>query len=121
MKKTSIRDDHIATHSPSRLSKKIREALIAKGTNVSLMTASRLSNEFGLNSHIPTHKHCLTTAMKFKCLVLAKKYYNWKAEQWGKVLFVDESPVQQCVVCTQNVRRPPGTRYTIPTTRHPPS
>ena len=65
--KTTIRDDymmmkHIATCSPSSLCKEIRAALLAKGTNVSLMTISGcLSNEFGLKSQKPACKPPLTT------------------------------------------------------------
>ena len=48
-----------------------------------------------------------------------------KIGQWGKVLFLVESVVQWCVVHTRHVRRPTGKRfgekYTISTTKHPPS
>ena len=128
--KMNIKDDyminHIATWTPPSSCKMIRAALLGKGTNVSFMTVSRcLSNEFGLKSHNPAHRPCVTTAMEFKHLDLAKKYEHWTAEQWGKVLFSDELPVLQIVVCTRHVRRQPGKRfaerYTISTTKHPPS
>jgi len=46
-------------------------------------------------------------------------------EQWGKVMFSDDSSLQQFVVRQRHVRRPRGTRFnekcTISTMKHPPS
>ena len=67
----------------------------------------RLSNEFGQKSHKPSCKPCLTTVMKFDGLDHAKKYKDLTAEHWGKALLSDKSPVQQFVVHTRHVRRPP--------------
>ena len=77
-RKTSIRDDYMmkrkATCPPSSSCKKICAALLAKGTNVSLMTVSRcLSDEFCLKSHKRACKPRLTTAMKFKRSDFVKK------------------------------------------------
>ena len=77
----------IATRSPSNSCKKIRVALLVKGTNVRHMTVSRrLSNELGLQLHKLDRKPRLTTGMKFTGLDLAKKYEDWTAEHWGLVL-----------------------------------
>ena len=114
--KTSIRDScmmkRIATRPQPCSCKNMRAALFAKSTNVSLMTVSRrLSDKFGLKSHKPARRPRLTIVMIFK--------------RWGEVLFSDVSLVQQFVVCTRQVRRPPVKRYdekcTISTTRYPPS
>ena len=63
--------------------------------------------------------------MKKKRLVLAKKHLHWTADDWGKVLFSDESTFQQFVVRHKHVRRPVGKRfdqkYTSATMKHPPS
>ena len=64
--------------------------------------------------------------MKAKRLQFANNHQHWTAEQWGKVLFSDESTFQQFVVQKRHVRRPTGKRfdderYTIPTVKHPPS
>ena len=59
--------------------------MLAKGTNVCVMTASRNpSNEFGLKLHKPVHKPSLTIDMNFKRLDFAKKYEDWTAEQWAR-------------------------------------
>ena len=61
---------------------------------MSIMTVSRhLSNEFDQKSYKPGGKPCLTTDIKFNLLDFAKKYEGWTAEQLGRVLFSDESPV----------------------------
>ena len=63
--------------------------------------------------------------MKAKRLQFANNHQHWTPEQWGKVLFSDESTFQQFVVRKRHVRRPTGKRfdgrYTIPTVKHPPS
>ena len=75
------------SHTLSSLLKKIRAALLAKGTNISLMTISQhLSKEFGLESHKRTRKPCPTTAMKFKQLDFAKKFEDWTAERCGSFI-----------------------------------
>ena len=90
------------------------------------MTVSRrLSKEFNLKSYKPAKKPRLTAAMKAKRLQFANNHQHWTAEQWGKVLFSDESTFQQFVVRKRHVRKPTGKRfderYTIPTVKHPPS
>ena len=63
--------------------------------------------------------------MKKKRLAFAKKHLHWTADDWGKVLFSDESTFQQFVVRHKHVRRPVGKRfdkkYTSATMKHPPS
>ena len=49
--------------------------------------------------------------MKIKCLVFAKKYESWTAEDWGYVMFLDELTFQQFVVQKGHVRRPKGKRF----------
>ena len=56
----------------------------------------------------PARKPRPSTAMKFGGLDHAKKYEDFSAEQWGKVLLSDKSLVQQFVVCSRHVRTPPG-------------
>ena len=106
--------------SPTSSCKKIRSALLLKGTDVHRTTISRrLVNEFGLKSHKPVEKPRLTEAMK------ANKSADWNEKQWVKVLFSDESTIQQFGTRKQQVRRPVGTRfedrYTVATMKHPPS
>ena len=90
------------------------------------MTVSRrLSQKLNLKSYKPAKKLRLTAAIKAKRQQFANNHQHWTAEQWGKVLFSDESTFQQFVVRKRHVRRPNGKRfderYTIPTVKHPPS
>ena len=88
---------------------KISSALLAKGTEISRRTFSRrLVDDFGLEAHKPARKPRLTQAMKNKRLALAKKHVSWTKQQWGKVLFSDESTVQQFTTRKRYVRRPIG-------------
>ena len=63
--------------------------------------------------------------MKAKRLQFANNHQHWTGEQWGKVLFSEESTFQQLVVRKRHVRRPTSKRfdkrYTILTVKHPPS
>ena len=106
--------------------KNIRAELLRRGRRISHMTVSRrLSKEFNIKSYKPAKKPKLTAAMKAKRLQFANNHQHWTAEQWGKVLFSDESTFQQFVIRKRHVHRPTGKRfnerYTIPTVKHPPS
>ena len=59
-----------------------------------------LSNEFGLKSHKPA---LLTTSMKFNRFDFANELEDWTAEQWVKVLFLEETLTQQLVMRTRHV------------------
>ena len=90
------------------------------------MTVSRrLSKDINMKSYKPAKKPRLTAAIKAKGLQFANNHQHWTGEQWGKVLFSDESTFQQFVVRKRHFRRPTGKRfdkrYTIPTVKHPPS
>ena len=125
--KTTPRDDHlirsVAVRSPMSSCKKIRSALLLKGTDVHRTTIGRrLVNEFGIKSHKPAKK---PKPVKAKRVIFVNKYADWSEKQWGKVLFSDESTIQQFGTRKQQVRRPVSTRfedrYTVATMKHPPS
>ena len=63
--------------------------------------------------------------MNAKRLAFAKKHQDWTPAQWRKVMFSDESTLQQFVVRKRHARPPCGTRfnekYTISTMKHPPN
>ena len=63
--------------------------------------------------------------MKTKRLQFALQHKDWTTAQWSKILFSDESTIQQFAARKKNVRRPSGTRYdekyTQQTMKHPPS
>ena len=128
-RKTSIRDDNfirrMVVRSPTTSTKKLQAALLRKGTRVTQMTISRrLSREFNLKLYKPARKPRLTPVMKAKRLAFAKKHRDWSIQQSSKVLFSDESTLQQFVVRKRHVKRPPGKRYddkyTVSTMKHPP-
>ena len=98
--KTTPRDDHlirrIVLKSPTASCKKIRSALLQKGTSIHRTTVSRrLVHEFKLKAHKPAKKPRLTNAMKAKRLAFAQKYAHWDEDRWDNVLFSDESTIQQ--------------------------
>ena len=113
---TTSREDNvmrrIVVRSPTSSMKKIRAELLRRGRRISHMTVSRrLSKELNMKSYKPTQKPRLTAAMKAKRLQFANNHQHWTAEQWGKVLFSDESTFQQFVVRKRHVCRPTGKRF----------
>ena len=128
-KKTTPRADNVMKRQvmkpPTCSAKKIRAELNKAGVSVSRRTVSRrLVQEFGLKSRKPAKKPRLTAAMKTKRLQFALQYKDWTTAQWSKVLFSDESTIQQFAARKKNVRRPSGTRYDEKyiqqTMKHPP-
>jgi len=128
--KTTRRDDILmkrcVVKSPTYSAKKIRAELGETGSRIIRRTISRrLADEFGFKSQKPARKPGLTPAMKLKRLQFAKKYKDWTSQQWSRVLFSDETRIQQYASRKTTVRRPPGTRYnerfTQQTMNHPPS
>jgi len=116
----------VITRLPLSSVNKVRAALLERRFTVGRMTVfRRLSREFGLKSYKPARKPRLTPAMKAKRLAFAMKHHDWTPAQWGKVMFSDESTLQQFVVRKRHVRRPHGTRFNetnkISTMKHPPS
>jgi len=113
-------------NSPTCSAKKIRAELGKTGSRISRRTIScRLTDEFGLKSQELARKPRLTPAMKLKRLQFEKKYKDWTSQQWSRVLFSDETTIQQFASMKRTVRRPPGTRYnerfTQQTMKHTPS
>ena len=103
----------------------MRSALLAHGTDVSCKTVKRrLTKDFGLKAFKPAKKPRLTPAMKLKRLNFAKKHINWSREQWSRVIFSDESCLQQFGSRKHSVWRPVGKRfdekYTQQTMKHSP-
>ena len=106
----------IVVKSPTASCKKIRSALLQKGTYIHRTTVSRrLVHDFKLKAHKPAKK----TA---KHLAFAA---HWDDDRWDNVLFSDESTIQQFAQRKRHVRRPVGARYddryTLATVKHPPS
>jgi len=115
-RKTTRRNDILiercVVKPPTCSAKKIRAELGETGSRISRRTNSRrLTDEFGLKSRKPARKPRLASAMKLKRLQFAKKYKDWTSQQWSRVLFSDETTIQQFTSRKRTVRRPPGTRY----------
>ena len=85
----------------------------------------RLLKDFGLKSFNAARKPRLSAQNIKDRLRFAKKYKDWTPEQWRKVLFSDETCVQQFNYGKTLVRRPKGERYnprfTTATVKHSPS
>ena len=82
------------------------------------MTVShRLTYDFILKSRKLAQKLLLAKSMKAVRLAFAKAHEHRTTKSWNKVLFSDESTIQQFAPKKQNVRRPKGKRcnakYTI--------
>jgi len=129
-RKTTRRDDILikrcVVKSLTCSAKKIRAELGETGSKISRRTISRrLTDEFGLKSRKPARKPGLIPAMKLKRLQFAKKCKDWSSQQWSRVLFSEETTIQQFASKKRTVRRPPGTQYnerfTQQTMKHPPS
>jgi len=115
-RKTTRRDDILikrcVVKSPACSAKTIRAELGETGSRISRRTISRrLTGEFGLKSRKPARKPRLASAMKLKRLQFAKKYKDWTIQKWSRVLFSDETTIQQFDSRKRTMRRPPGTRY----------
>ena len=115
----------IAVCSQTSSCKKIRSALL-KGTGVYRTTVSRrLVHDFNLKAFKSAKKPRLTPAMKAKRLAFAKQYEQWDEARWSKVLFSDESTIQQFAQRKRTIRRPVGERfndrYTQAIVKHTPS
>ncbi len=93
--------------------------------DISIRTISRaLLHHLKMPSRMAAQKPMLTRKMMTKRLQFAKKYRNWSAEAWSKVMFSDESTFR-CIRATRSrVRRPKTvsrylSRYTVKTVKHP--
>ena len=85
--------------SPTSSCCKMHATLLKNGTDISIsMISHPLSKEFSLKSYKPAAKPRLMSAMKKKRLSFANKYLHWTVKKWRKVLFFDESTVQQFAV-----------------------
>ena len=80
---------------------------------------------FGLKACKPARKPRLIPLIKKKRFSFVKIHRSWTSEDWGKVLFSDESSVQQFSVRVQRDWRPSGERYhekyTVSIVKRPPN
>ena len=88
-------------------------------------SAGRLLAVISLKSRKPARKLRLTLKMKKKHLQFVLQHKDWTCAKWSKVLFSNESAVQQFATRKRNVCQPLGTqynkKYTNKTAKHLPS
>ncbi|KAL7856497.1 hypothetical protein SRHO_G00153960, partial [Serrasalmus rhombeus] len=94
------------------------------GVSASARTVRQRLLEQGLVSRRAAKKPLLSRKNIRDRLIFCKRYREWTAEDWGKVIFSDESPFRLFGTSgKQLVRRRRGERYhqscLIPTVKHP--
>lgn len=82
---TALRDRGLPSSAISRQLRNIR------GTYISSDTIRRRLGEQALNSRRPAACPALSPAHRTARLHFAREHINWTVEQWGRVLFTDES------------------------------
>ena len=73
-------------------STELAQELQQAGVSASARTVRRRLLEDGLVSRRAAKKPLLTRKNIWDRLILCKRYRDWTAEDWGKVIFSDESP-----------------------------
>jgi hypothetical protein len=105
--------------------KELKEELALELQNVSVRTIqNHLQKDLKIPCRSATMKPLITKKMRKKRVALAKKFKDWTPEQWGKVMFSDESKFRTLRVVQRKVRRPLGSyryssQYTLKTMKHP--
>uniref|UniRef100_A0A674DNM5 Transposase Tc1-like domain-containing protein n=1 Tax=Salmo trutta TaxID=8032 RepID=A0A674DNM5_SALTR len=94
------------------------------GVSASARTVRRRLLEDGLVSRRASKKPLLSRKNIRDRLIFCKRYRDWTAENWGKVIFSDESPFRLFGASGKKlVRRRQGERYhqscVMPTVKHP--
>jgi len=124
---TTVRDDRIIIRelgndrfiSCQTLCNKMAEL----GIGTSKRTLRRRMKEAGFKGLKPTKKPRLTLRMKKARLEWAKQFRTWRADDWARVCFTDESHMEILGVRASHVYRRPGEAFdekcTIPTVKHP--
>ncbi len=121
-KKTSAATDRILKRTilkyPMMTAKELKEELAQELQNVSVHTIQhRLQKDLKIPCRSAAMKPLITEKMRKKRVAFAKKFKDWTPEQWGKVMFRDESTFRTLRVVQRKVRRPLGSyqyssRYT---------
>lgn len=127
--KTNTREDRILRRfvsvNPKASLSVIKAEIEMYGIRLGKSTISRKLIKMNLGAYRSAKKPLLTPKMRSKRLAFARKYANWTADDWGKVMWSDESTFTQFGSFTSFVRRPKGfrfvQRYTTATIKHPES
>ena len=111
---------------PTISATEIRAGLPANTSAPSTRTIQRrLSTEFNLKAYRPAKKPALSPKNIRDRLAFCNRVKDWTPEMWAKVLFSDETIVQQFSNRGSNkIRRPPNSRYNkryiVRTVKHSP-
>lgn len=102
----------------------LSQDLLAAGVHASTSTLSRrLSRKLGLKSYKPAKKPKLTPKMAKARLAFAKRFAHYTTAYWDKVMWTDESVVEQFGSRVKHIRRPAkqryNPRYVVQTMKHP--
>ena len=104
-----IRRHAVAT--PTASSSYIASQLPADVTPSSSTIRRRLLHDFQLRARRPARWPLLTKKNITDRLAFAHKYHDWTEDDWARVLFSDESTIQQFHSYVTHVRRPKGQRF----------
>jgi transposase len=111
-----------ATSDPTASSTAIASQLPPEIAPSARTVRRRLQLDFHLRAYRAARKPKLSAKNIKDRLVFAKRYRNWSAAEWSRVLFSDESSILQFSNRVPWVRRPCGERfsprYTAPTVKH---
>jgi transposase len=113
------------TKNPTITAKELKQELPELLSGLSVRTIQRrLLVDLRMPSRKAAKKPLITDKIKKKRLAFAKKYRSWTKEDWGKVMFSDESTFRTLRMVSRTVRRPIGSyryssRYTVKTIKHP--
>ena len=109
--RTDISIKKFATIHPTASSPEIRSALPSSIYLPSITTLKRrLCNENGNRCYRPARKPLLTKRSIQARMKFCKRYSSWKAIDWRKVMFSDETTIKQFKSFKTLVRRPHGKR-----------
>lgn len=93
---------------PFQSAKEIREAL---QLNVSAKTIQRRLHEASVLSCVAAQKPHLTDKQRLARLEFARAAQQWSVQDWGEVIFIDESTFSTCWDQQRRVWRPVNCRY----------
>lgn len=105
----------IVTDNPSATCSEIKQQIRGLCPQVpSVRTINDIvSKKLNLPSRRPSRKPLINDAQRAKRLKFCKDFQHWTEQQWGRVLFSDESSFQLFGGRVTRVRRPVGERYNI--------
>lgn len=126
-KVTTMRDDRtlkrLVQINPTVSLPQLANSLARGGTHASTSTISRRLKALGLKSYKPAVKPKLTPTMAKKRLNFCKAHAHLIPDDWDKVMWSDETTIEQFGSRIKHIRRPPNERYNrqyiVQSVKHP--